>query len=192
MKTICHRGFTLIELLIGISIFAFLIMIAGPMYADFMGNTQVRNAAESVLAGVRLAQADAVKGNTQSEFVLDPTAGGGWTVLRLNAETGAFDIPVQSYKWADGAPKTTVDAGLLTRITFDGLGRIMQTNPDGGTAPITRIDVSNGNVAPASRRPLSVVVGFVSATAMSGIRLCDPSPNVAAAHPDDPRICPTT
>jgi type IV fimbrial biogenesis protein FimT len=188
MTTIFHRGFTLIELMIGISIFAFLILIAGPMYADFLSNTQIRNGAESVLAGVRLAQADAVKGNTQSEFVLDTSAGGGWQVLRLNPETGAFDIAVQSYKWTDGASKTNVDAGGLTRITFDGLGRIMQTNPDGGSAPITRINVTS-STSFASQRPLSVVVGLVGASGSSNIKLCDPNASVAT---DDPRFCPAT
>jgi type IV fimbrial biogenesis protein FimT len=190
MRTIFDRGFTLIELMIGIAIFAFLIVIAGPQYADFLSNTQIRNGAESVLAGVRLAQADAVKGNTQSEFVLDTSAGGGWQVLRLNPETGAFDIAVQSYKWADGASKTSVDAGGLTRVTFDGLGRIMQTNPDGGSAPITRVDVT-GSTTFASQRPLSIVVGF-GPSGSSAIKLCDPNPNVATVDPHDPRICPST
>ncbi len=186
MRTIFHRGFTLIELMIGIAIFAFLIVIAGPQYADFLSNTQIRNGAESVLAGVRLAQADAVKGNTQSEFVLDTSAGGGWQVLRLNPETGAFDIAVQSYNWSDGASKTTVTADG-SKVTFDGLGRIMRPNPDGGSAPLTRIDVT-GSTSYASQRPLSVVVGF-GAGASSSIKLCDPNTNVAT---DDPRFCPAT
>ena len=35
------RGFTLIELMIAIAIFALLIMLAGPMYADFTGGWNV-------------------------------------------------------------------------------------------------------------------------------------------------------
>src|SRR5437762_9905582 len=97
MRTATARGFTLIELMIALSIFAFLIMIAGPQYADFMGNMQIRNGAENTLTGLRLAQSEAVRGNTQAEFVLDIGAGGGWQVLRFNDETVAFDIAVQSY-----------------------------------------------------------------------------------------------
>src|ERR1700675_4621907 len=94
------NGFTLIEILSEMAIFVFLIMLAGPMYGDFMGNSQIRNAAENTLTGVRLAQTEAVRGNTQVEFVLDISAVvGGWQVLRLNEETGAFDIAVQSYTW---------------------------------------------------------------------------------------------
>ena len=73
------RGFTLIELLIALAIFAFLIMLAGPMYADFMGNSQIRNAAENTLTGIRLAQTHAVRNNRPAKFVIDPTpTTGGW------------------------------------------------------------------------------------------------------------------
>ena len=58
------RGFTLIEMLIAVAIFAFLIMLAGPMYAKFMGNSQIRNAGDGMLNGVQQAQSIAVRGNT--------------------------------------------------------------------------------------------------------------------------------
>ena len=182
MSAIALRGFTLIELLIALSIFAFLIMIAGPQYADLMGNMQIRNGAENTLTGLRLAQAEAVRGNTQAEFVLNTSAAGGWQVLRLNDETNAFDIAVQSYRWADGASKTQVDAGGLTKVTFNGLGRIMAANPDDGSLPITKIDVTNPNVSHS--RPLRVVINPATS---SGIKLCDPDPVVAIT---DPRACP--
>ncbi len=151
-----------------------------------MGNMQIRNAAENTLTGLRLAQSEAVRGNTQAEFVLDIAAGGGWQVLRLNDETSAFDIAVQSYKWADGASRTQVAAGGLSKVTFNGLGRIMPTNPDGGTASITQIDITNGSIA--NPRPLRVVI---NPAIPSGIKLCDPDPRVAANDPNDPRICPS-
>jgi type IV fimbrial biogenesis protein FimT len=182
MRTIVTRGFTLIELLIALSIFAFLIVIAGPQYGDFMGNMQIRNAAENTLAGVRLAQTEAVRGNTQAEFVLDPTAAGGWQVMRLNEETGLFDIAVQSYKWADGAARTQVAAGGLTKVTFNGLGRIMTLNPEDGTLAIVNIDITNTNVA--TPRPLRVTINPATP---SGVKLCDPDPGVAVG---DPRFCP--
>ena len=73
-------GFTLIELMIAVSIFAILVLLAGPMYADFMGNTQIRSAAENSLSGVRLAQSNAVQNNRPAKFVIDPSAVGGWAV----------------------------------------------------------------------------------------------------------------
>jgi type IV fimbrial biogenesis protein FimT len=183
MKVIRNRGFTLIELMISLAIFAFLIVIAGPMYADFMGNTQIRNGAENTLTGLRLAQTEAIRGNTQAQFVLDPAI--GWQVSRLNDESGTFDL-VQSYKFADGASKTTVTTvpGDATEVTFNGLGRVMAANPD-ATAPIKQVDVTNTNVSTANRRPLRIAI---TSFATSGVKLCDPNPVVAT---DDPRYCPS-
>ena len=183
MNTSRERGFTLIELMIGLAIFAILILIAGPMYADFMGNSQIRNGAENALMGVRLAQAEALRGNTQAQFVLDTSPAGGWQVTRWNDETASFD-PVQSYKWSDGAAKTTVttNPGTATEVTFNGLGRVID-NPDAG-ARVKWIEVTNTTIS--SPRKLRVVVDPVTP---SGIRLCDPAPTVAS---DDPRVCPVS
>jgi type IV fimbrial biogenesis protein FimT len=187
MRTIAARGFTLIELMIGLAVFAFLIVIAGPQYADFMGNMQIRNGAENALAGLRLAQAEAVRGNTMAQIVLDASAAGGWTVLRLNDETNAFDITVQSYKWTDGASKTTATPAGVSVVTFNGLGRIMPVNPANGTAPgtapIQQLDITNGSVS--NPRPLRVVINPATP---SGVKLCDPNPGVASS---DPRVCPS-
>jgi type IV fimbrial biogenesis protein FimT len=190
MKTTIARGFTLIELLIALSIFAFLIMVAGPQYADFMGNMQIRNGAENALTGLRLAQAEAVRGNTMAQIVLNAGAGGGWDVYRLNDETNAFDIAVQSYKWSEGAARTNVTPAGVSVVTFNGLGRIMPTNPANGTqpgtAPIAQIDITNTSVT--NPRPLRVVINPATP---SGVKLCDPDPIVASVDPTDPRICPS-
>jgi type IV fimbrial biogenesis protein FimT len=180
-----NRGFTLIELLIALALFAFLIMLAGPMYADFMGNSQIRNAAENSLTGVRFAQTVAVKGNTLARFVLDPAAGGGWTVNIFNDETSAFDPPAQSYQWADGASRTIVTAtpAAATEVTFNGLGRVVP-NLD-ATASLTQIDVTNTNANP---RKLRVVISATGSNA--GTKLCDPDPRVIANDPNDARACP--
>ena len=185
MKILTARGFTLIELMVALSIFVLLIMIAGPQYADFMGNMQIRNGAENTLTGVRLAQAEAVRGNTQAQFVLDPTpCTGGWQVTRLNEETGNFDMLVQSYKFSDGACKTTPSANPAdaTEATFNGLGRITD-NPDASNK-IKWIEVTNTNIT--APRKLRVAIDPVTAT---GVKLCDPDPGVAT---DDPRFCPTS
>ena len=183
MNRRAHRGFTLIELLIALSIFGFLLLIAGPMYADFMGNSQIRNGAENTLAGVRLAQTQAVQGNTQAQFILDTSAAGGWQVTRLDDEKARF-LPVQSYKWTNGASKTTVTSqpGTATEVTFNGLGRLTD-NPD-ASARIQWIEVTNTNIS--TPRKLRVLVDPATP---SGIKLCDPDPGVAST---DPRYCPAS
>ncbi len=69
------RGMTLIELMIGLTIAAILLLLAAPAYRDFIANTNVRNAAENTLAGLRQANAEAVKRNAPVQFSL---IAGGW------------------------------------------------------------------------------------------------------------------
>ncbi len=66
------------------SLFAFLIALAVPMYADFLGNSQVRNAAEAMLNGVLSAQTAAISANTQVQLVVTPAT--GWTIAEVNPD----------------------------------------------------------------------------------------------------------
>jgi type IV fimbrial biogenesis protein FimT len=180
-------GFTLIELLIAMGIFVFLIMIAGPMYAEFMGNSQIRNAAENTLTGVRLAQTSAVQSNKAAKFVLDTSVAGGWTVSVYNDETAAYDPPIQAYKWEEGASRTSVTPlpGGASTVTFDGLGRVVANGYPAvadGTASLTRVDVTNTSVT-AGTRALRIQISAVGGTAAT--KLCDP----AVSTSNDPRIC---
>jgi prepilin-type N-terminal cleavage/methylation domain-containing protein len=183
--SIPYRGFTLIELLVAVSIFVFLIMLAGPMYAQFMANSQIRNAGEGMLNGVRQAQATAISGNTLARLVVDPTAGtGGWRILEtIEGAEPSPPNPIQVYSLSDGAPNATVTTtpGGATQITFDGFGRIVG-NTD-ATATISCIDVTNSNVS--GTRNLRVVV---SNTGIGiGTKLCDP-----AVASTEPQACPAT
>ena len=171
------HGFSLIELMIAIVIFAFLIMLAAPMYTEFIGNSYIRNAAEAVLNGVRLAQTQAVKVNTSAAFVLDPAT--GWTVHAPDPNDGS-DKVIETYVFTEGASKATITTNSsTTTVTFDGLGRLLP-NAD-ATAQLTQVDITNANVS--TTRPLRVVVNTVAGA--SGIKLCDP-----ALASTDPAGCP--
>jgi len=177
------RGFTLIELLIALAIFGFLIMLAGPMYAQFMANSQIRNAGDGMLNGVLRAQTTAIRGNTSARLVVDPTAGtGGWQVLEtIEGAEPSPPNPIQVYSLRDGSPNASVvptPAGA-TQITFDGFGRII-ANAD-ASATISCIDVTNSNVA--GTRNLRVVISNTGIGA--GTKLCDP-----AAPSTEPQACP--
>jgi type IV fimbrial biogenesis protein FimT len=180
-------GFTLIELLIAVVIAAFLILLAGPMYADFIANSRIRNAGEALLNGVRQTQAEAVRRNTPAWFVLDPAV--GYKVYALNPTDGANDDgsdaahpwPVTPFVFADqgGANVSVTGAGSLTTVTFDGLGRITP-NVD-ASASLTQIDITSSSVS--SPRPLRVVVQALGGS--GGTKLCDP-----AMASTDPAGCP--
>jgi type IV fimbrial biogenesis protein FimT len=174
------HGFTLIELMVALAIFAFLIMLAGPQYAMFMANHQIRNATDAILNGVQQAQGAAVRGNALARLVLDPTAGtGGWQVLQT-IEGVESATPVQSYKLADGAPNASIATvpADATQVTFDGFGRIVP-NVD-ASETLTCVKVTHSL---SGARQLNVAI---SSTGLGvGTKLCDPA--VAAG---DPLACP--
>jgi type IV fimbrial biogenesis protein FimT len=185
-------GFTLIELLVAIAIFALLIMIAGPMYGAFMGNSQIRNAAENTLTGVRLAQTQAVRTNRPAKFVIDPApTTGGWKVFLFDENTADYAATaVDTYTWNEGAARTTFALlpGDATEVTFDGLGRVCATVlciPAGvATTPLTEVKVTNPSVSVSQRRELKVQISAIGGT--TATKLCDPA---VPALPPDPRSC---
>ena len=186
-------GFTLIELMIAVVIFGFLILLAGPMYSDFIANSRIRNAGEALLNGVRATQAEAVRRNTPAWFALDVQGGRviGYKVYATNPDDGAADDGSDAaHPWAvipwvldeQGATNVTVTgAGGLTIVTFDGLGRIVNPNPVDGTAPLAQIDITNTNIS----SPHDLRVAVTALGGGGGTKLCDP-----ALLSTDPAGCP--
>jgi type IV fimbrial biogenesis protein FimT len=168
-----HRGFSLIELMVAVTIFMLLLMLAGPMYGEFMANSQIRNASEAILAGVRYAQAEAVRRNTPARFVL--TADTKWEVWAM--DQNANDTKLRTHVFQEGAKDAKMTPTGTTTITFNGLGRLMAANAD-LTAPPAQLDITNPNAA--TPRDLRVVVGA------AGVKLCEP----VITDVTDARKCP--
>jgi type IV fimbrial biogenesis protein FimT len=179
--TVRSHGFTLIELLIALSIFIFLVMLAGPMYAQFMANSQIRNAGEAMLNGVQRAQATAVSGNAQTRLLVNTTT--GWRILEtIEGAEPSPPNPIQVYAKSDGAPNATVTLtpADATQITFDGFGRIV---PNADASPtIACIDVAHSL---SGTRNLRVVIS--NNVIGVGTKLCDPDAAIVAP---DPMACP--
>jgi type IV fimbrial biogenesis protein FimT len=167
-------GFTLIELMIGITILAIVITAGLPSYRQWIQNTQIRNASESILNGMQRARAEAVSRNTNVAFTL----GGGslWTVTQVSNGD-----PV------DSKPNAEVPADVVvtptpndaTTITFGNLGG--RVNNADGTPPITRIDIDSSTLAAEDSRDLRITID-----AGGGVRMCDPT----VVSEADPRLCP--
>jgi len=172
------RGFTLIELLVALAIMAILLVMALPRYIEWIADTQVRNGAESIAAGLRDALNAAIRENTSIEFNINPaTKVGGWTV---RYPAGATITKAVFTEGTDRDVFTVLPAGSNT-VTFTGIGVIPPANLD-ASAAFESIDVTN----PSSTTTLRVLVPVNTATGRrSGIKICDPR-----FPADDPKGCP--
>jgi type IV fimbrial biogenesis protein FimT len=165
--------------MIGLVILGMLAIMAGPSFHAFMVNTRIRNVAESLQNGLRLAQVEATKRNEQVDFVMttasqftsDPTngapaasaSGTAW-VVRVPAST--FIAGKVSGEGSDSVTVTaSVPSGCAAfdgNIAFDGLGRT--------SLPCNlTLAVNDSSSADSSKRPLSVVV-----SPGGKVRMCNP------------------
>jgi type IV fimbrial biogenesis protein FimT len=173
-----QRGMTLIELMIGLAIAAILLLLAAPSYRDFIANTNVRNAAENTVVGLRRANAEAVKRNAPVQFSL---VAGGWSVDEVDPADGSVVNAIESYRFSEGAAKATIDSlNAGAAITFNGLGRVLPTNYDGSKL---LADIQFTTAMTSDPRILHVVVG--NDKSATGIRMCD-----TKYATDDPSGCP--
>lgn len=170
-----QSGVTLIEALIVVALIVILLVLALPMVGEWLANGRIRTAAESLLVGLQLARAEAVRRNAPVEFVLG--SGVGYTVRTQTGET------IQSRSAAEATADVIVEAtpGGATTVSFDGLGRRI-ANVD-TSAPLERIDLDLPAtvLSPEKTRDLRLVI-----SSGGQITLCDP--NVTAT--DDVRRCP--
>lgn len=186
----CYQcGVTLIELLIGITVLSVLLATGVPMFSDWIQNTQIRTAAESIQNGLQLARNEAVKRNTNVRFELTSAAGiPAWQVCVMNvdvcgeilqqragAEGGsnarvgidtavpATPVPATQYSTAlaAGTGLSSGDVG----VTFNGVGTMPIANIG---ADVTRVDVTNATATDARR--LVIVIGTGGL-----VRMCDPA-----------------
>lgn len=168
-------GFTLIELMVVLAILAALLTLGGPSYMGWVQNARIRGVAESLQNGLQIARAEAVRRNTNVEFLLQGISG-AWTV---QLQQGATFVQGSAAEGGANVTVTSAPAGA-TMLTYDGMGRVMTSNTD-GSLPINAmaVDMPPEIVPPAKTRDLQVTVG-------SGgeVRMCDP--NVAD---DDTRSC---
>ena len=180
----CRRsrmtGFSLIELAVVLVVLAIVIALGAPAFAQWIQNSHIRNATESLTHGMLRARAEAVQRNIGTSFSLGN--GAFWTVTDLNTNQVIETRPA-----AEVPPSINLTVlpnpaggGLPTNtLTYTSIGTLAANA--NGSAAITQIDVDTSALSAGSSRPLRILVG------VGGIvRSCDPNPNVDTA---DPRHC---
>lgn len=182
------RGFTLVELMVAVSLFALLFMFAYPSYTSFIQNAQIRTAAESIVNGLQLARAEAIRRNANIQFQLHNTSNGtavtggtDWSVMASLPVTPPtppiFDQRVQTRRESSATSPNRVGvatavsstaaspgAGMPATIEFTGLGRLS------AATTARQIDITGATGA----RRLAIVLGTGG-----DVRLCDPAVSLA-------------
>jgi type IV fimbrial biogenesis protein FimT len=176
-----QKGFSLIELMIAVAIIAIVSAIAFPSYRAWIQNTKIRTTAESILNGLQIARAEAVRRNSKVQFQFALGAN-SWTVGCYAPVAGCPAI-IQSRSTAEGSSSaitvTTMPTAANTTVVFNNLGTV-----DPAPAPFCRVevDVPTSVLAAAESRNLRVTLGVGG-----NARMCDPDAGLSST---DPRKCP--
>ena len=148
------RGFTLIELMIAMVIFAFLILLAGPMYTDFIGqlaHTQRRrgaaqrrpaDAGRGGQGATRAAGSCSIRRPATRCYATDPDDGADDDGSDRHPSVAGHAVRARR---AGRDEVTSRRIGGATTVTFDGLGRILPTPTR--ARQLTQIDITNSNVS---------------------------------------------
>ncbi len=175
------RGFSLVELMISVVILAIAMAAAMPSFSQWIQNTHIRSATESLLNGIQRARAEAVTRNVTVTFTVSGDS--FWTVTdtalnQVIESRPLSEIPASITRTYSPVPDPPATAP--TTLTFNNLG-IRDPNTD-SSEPIAAIDVDSSALAEDDSRNLRIIIGA------GGIaRMCDPNP---AIEETDPRHCP--
>lgn len=173
-----QRGVSIIEAMIVVAIIVVLLVLTVPIGMEWLANSRIRSASDSMLAGLQLARAEAVRRNVLVEFVLDAAPATGWTV---RAAVSGAEIQKRAAGEGTSDVIVAVTPNGATRVSFDGLGR-RAPNADASN-PIERfdLDLPATVLAAEKTRNLRLQVGLGGQVVM-----CDP--NVTTVG--DVRKCP--
>jgi type IV fimbrial biogenesis protein FimT len=187
-------GFSMIELLITVAVLGILFMVGLPSLATWMQNTQVRNSAEAVVAGLQLARNEALRRNRTVQFSLVDslnsgctvtTSGSSWVVSLADPTTVCEQAPsetaapqiIQKRSAQEGSPSAVVNSNVSS-VSFSGIGRLAT-----GGVP-TRISITSlSGACQDAAGPIRCL--RIDVTASGSVRMCDP----AVSNTADPRYC---
>lgn len=196
-----QRGFSLVEIVVTIAVLAMLFFATMPSIGTWIDNTRIRGVADSLQNGLQIARGEAVRRNQSISFWLvavdNPStlsndctlsgSSGSWVVSVNSPLSHCADPPsiisspmiVTGRAVGDSGGRVSVsavqsDGTAATSVTFNGFGRIANTDP------IQKIDVT-GTGSDVNYRNLRIAI-----TSAGQVRMCDPGVSDA----NDPRKCP--
>ena len=185
-------GFTLLEIMIVVAIMGVMLAVGAPALSAYMTNAKILASAQSVLGGLQEARAEAVRRNSNANFVLtsstslnDPSAaadgsGTSWLISVPDPITPSVRSVVNSKSSKEGSGDTIVVSANSPSIMFTSLGATNLTAP-----AIFQFMPPAGNTCGGNFRCINVVV-----TSGGRTQLCDPA--IASSAIGDSRRCITS
>jgi type IV fimbrial biogenesis protein FimT len=199
--------------MIGLVVLAILLALAMPSFSEFIRNSKIRNAAETIQNGLTLARGEAVRRNTNVQFILG--SGASWTVAcevavddmdgdgmpdcpgndptptspnayiesRTDAE-GSTNVVVTTSEVSSSGGAASATPLFTTSLTFNGLGKVTSTSLPLGKNAVIDIAPTTGTCEAAGG---SVRCMEVVVTSAGQIRMCDP--RLTQTKPTDPQAC---
>ena len=194
-------GFSLVELMVTVTLIAFLVMLAIPSFSQWIANARLRSAAEEVVNGVRMAQAEAMRRNRTVAFVLTnstlglnakPVANGSnWYVQALPLLGSASSLQAVQSDYVQGSTFATTNQITITNanamLCFGTLGSVVAIQ---ATAANNVIGSSTSTACTAGAQTYvlssnSADRSFkVTVSAGGQVRMCDNSKVLSATNPD--------
>jgi len=202
-----NRGMTLIELVVAVTVIALLLLSAAPNIGAWMQNTQVRNTASSILAGLNRARSESMRRARPIRFQLvsltNPKVMDASCALSGSGVSWVVSVndPTSYCQYAPSLVATNANDPMIVESKAGGVGgqtmNVSARIADGSAAasvvtfnafgqvadavPIDHITVSNV-IAGGDYRTLRVEIG-----AGGTVRLCD----MGVTNTTDSRYCPT-
>jgi type IV fimbrial biogenesis protein FimT len=162
------KGFSLTEMMFAVALIGVLLGIATPMLKKPIQDYRLKNQAESLLTGLKLARSTAVQRNENIRFELTRPANSAAIEWRIKAERDGSLIQASSIS----NDKNTMAFSTLPRnatvLTFNGLGNVVAPEKPNSIQAIN-VDSRPSTMAAADNRDLSIRI-------LPGgmIRMCDP------------------
>ena len=189
------RGFTIIELLVGLTLLAVLLGLGAPAMGTYLQNSKLATAAASYYTGLQTARTEAIRRNTQAEFVLTDTAGSAsavansltptitgrsWVVRAASAASGVFvGVEAKPAAEGEGGQGAAIQVvGSASSVAFNGFGQTV------GNVAFT-IDISNPTAGVCASGGGKIRCRRVVVSPGGQVSACDP-----VAVTGDSRACP--
>lgn len=179
-----QRGFTMLELMVTVVILAILIGIGMPQMAQWIQRMTVSSASELIQNGLRQAIGEAIRRNTEVDFILTDGTPSVSGVASLVAKQNGINWAIRvvdsaaSNRYVNGHATKELSSGVTFQgpagVRFNGAGRVLDlTGAAVGGKQVFRVTRSGAEVAYC-----------VFVTPGAAVKMCDPS-----RASGDPRAC---